>query len=183
MSDDRPQYGEYASPEDQRRLSGLPPLDPATADLPPAGFGPVPPAAPAAAPTPTPTAAGGRVDRIVTIALLAYGLVNVVTSASSYFDLPALLNRSLVMFGADAEISNISQARTWGTIAAFVLIAGYAFTVLRAVRRMKSGRRSWWVPLVGAIVTTMLVAFCIMVPMWGDPAFMEALLSSSSTTP
>lgn len=183
MSDDRPQYGEFASPEDQRRLSGLPPLDPATADLPPAGFGPVPPAAPAATPTATPSAAGGRVDRIATIALLAYGLVNVITSAASYFNLPGLLNQSLVLLGAEGEISNISQARTWGTVAAFVLVAGYAFTVLRAFRRLKTGRRAWWVPIVGAVVTMMLVAFCIMVPMMGDPAFMEALLSSSSTTP
>lgn len=177
MSDDRPQYGEFATPEEQRRLAGLPPLDPATADLPPAGFGP---AAKAPAPN-TPTsrvAPAGRFDRIVAMILLGYGLVTVLTSVPTYFDMPELLTRSLSLLGAEGEVTNLGPVRTWGTVAALVMIAGYAVTVWRTARRIKNRQHTWWVPLVGAVVTTALVSACIMGAMMSDPGFMTALQSA-----
>ncbi|WP_460785701.1 DUF6264 family protein [Microbacterium tumbae] len=182
MSDDRPQYGEYASPEEQRRRAGLPPLDPATADLPPAGFGPVhvPGRAAEASPSSTPAPRPRGVDRIVTIALLAYGLVNVVMSAIAYLDLPGVMNRYLEIFGIEGEFTNLDQGRLWGGIAAAVLVAGYALTVWLSVRRLRAPKPSWWVPIVGAVVTSFAVSLCLMVPMLGDPAFASILQGAGS---
>ncbi|MGF6821713.1 energy-converting hydrogenase Eha subunit C [Microbacterium sp. ZKA21] len=161
----RPQYGEYATPEEQRRLAGLPPVDAA-----PVVEEPVRPVA-AAAPVSAPSARPSGADRIVTIALLAYGLVNVVMTAISYLDLPTVLQQSMDILGIEGDFTNFAPARLWGGIAAVILVIGYALTVLVAFRRLRAGKRSWWVPLVGAAVTMIVVTICIMIPMMGDPAF------------
>ncbi|MDQ0644889.1 DUF6264 family protein [Microbacterium murale] len=165
MTDQRPQYGEYATPDEQRRLAGLPPLD----------------ASPAAAPVteqPAPEATARSItkarpwDRIVTIALLAYGIVNVVMTGMSYLDLPTVMNQSMDILGIDGEFTNFAQGKLWGTIAAVLLVVGWVITAWLSLRRLRTGKLTWWVPLVGAAVTMLIVSICIMVPMMGDPAFM-----------
>lgn len=167
----RPQYGEYATPEEQRRLAGLPPVD--AAPVMEEQVAPVTPPVPA----PVPSARRSNVDRIVTIALLAYGLVNVVMTAISYLDLPTVLQQSMQILGIEGDFSNFAQGRLWGGIAAVVLVIGYALTVLVAFRRLRGAKRSWWVPVVGAAVTMVVVTICIMIPMLGDPAFVQYLQS------
>lgn len=164
MSDQRPQYGEYATPEEQRRLAGLPPAG-AAVEQPPA-------------PAPAPQARPGLADRIVTLALLGYGLVNVVITAIAYLDLPSVMDESMAVLGIEGEFTNLAQGRLWGGIAAAVLVTGYALTVWLSLRRLRAGRRSWWVPIVGAFLTMCVVTICIMIPMLGDPVFMEYLQSA-----
>ncbi|WP_243224727.1 DUF6264 family protein [Microbacterium sp. CIAB417] len=164
MSDQQPRYGEYATPEEQRLRAGLPPVEAAPAAP-----------APSPAPAPTPTARPGAADRIVTIALLAYGLVNVVMTAIAYLDLPTVLEQSMSILGIEGEFTNFAQGRLWGGIAALVLVLGYALTVLVAFRRLRARKRSWWVPIVGAVATMIVVTVCIMVPMLSDPAFVQYL--------
>lgn len=173
MTDDRPLYGEYATPEEQRLLAGLPPVQAQGEHVSPVALAPSP-TAPAAAPAgPLPAAPRPRpADRIVTYALLAYGLINVILTSISYFDLPAVMNQSMAILGIEGEFTNLAQGRLWGTIAAIVLVVGWAATAGLSVRRLRTGKLTWWVPLVGAVVTTLLASFCIVVPMMGDPAFM-----------
>lgn len=165
MTDQRPQYGEYATPDEQRRLAGLPPLDAA-------------PEATAAAPVieqaePTRSITQARPwDRIITIALLAYGLVNVVMTGLSYLDLPTVMNESMRILGVDGAFTNFAQGKLWGTTAAVLLVLGWAITAWLSLRRLRTGKLTWWVPLVGAAATMLIVSICIMVPMLGDPAFM-----------
>ncbi|HCS61917.1 MAG TPA: hypothetical protein DIW46_11085 [Microbacterium sp.] len=164
MIDQRPQYGEFATPEEQRRLAGLPPLD-AVINTP---AEPVQVAAPDAAP-----AKPRRWDRIVTIALLAYGLVNVVTAGMSYLDLPTVMNESMNMLGVPGEFTNFEQGKLWGMIAAVLLVIGWVITAWLSVRRLRKGKLTWWLPIVGAAVTMLVVGVCITVPMMGDPAFIS----------
>lgn len=169
MSDTRPQYGELATPEEQRLAAGLPPL------------GEVQPAVTVAEQAPQVVAAEPvrrrPVDRFVTIGLLAYGLVNVVMTAMSYLDLPASMNQTMKMLGIDGEFTNFAQGRLWGTIATIVLVIGWCVTAALSVRRLRRGKISWWVPVVGATVTLLLTSICIAVPMMGDPAFMAYVTS------
>ena len=168
----RPQYGEYATPEEQRQAAGLPPVEiieatPPTADAPA-------PTMPAAAPSgaaPRPR----RADRIITIALLAYGLINVLMTAVSYLDMPAVLERRMAIVGMEGEFTNLAQARLWGTIAAVVLVLGWVATALISVRRLRASKLTWWVPLVGAAVTMFATSLCVMVPMLTDPGFLASL--------
>lgn len=171
----RPQYGEYATPEEQRARIQHPDatwaLDAgqAPAETPatethgwPVDTSPAPPVAPAR-----------NADRIVTLALLIVGGFNVALSAVSYFDLANLAGRAMELLGMPGEFTNVASAQLWGPIAAVVLIVGFLITAFFAWRRVRAKRLSWWVPLVGAVVTYALVYVCLAIPLLGDPAFVQ----------
>lgn len=176
---ERPMYGEYASPEEQRRLAGLPPVDAvrdAVAEAPAAGSVPARPAsAGGQVPAPHP------VDRLVTFALLGFGLFNVLTTAWSYLDLPRVMTETMKILGIEGEFTNFAQGRLWGTIAAVVLVTGWVITTIIATRRLRAGKRAWWVPIAGAVATLTVVSVCVMVPMTGDPAFLAHVDSFSAS--
>lgn len=165
MTDQRPQYGELATPEEQRRAAGLPPVDAAP---------PAPAEAPASAPA-APVRPTSSFDRIATIVLLAMGLVNVLSSVPGLLDLSSTMNRTLEMLGLEGEFTAYESARTWGLIAVFVLLAGYGTTAWLALRRLKARGLAWWIPIVGCIVVTVLMSICVSVPMFSDPAFVQGL--------
>lgn len=180
MTDQRPQYGEYATPDEQRRLAGLPPLDAVTPD---ASDAAVPSAGSQGVTSPVveplvPTAPARSItkarpwDRIITIALLAYGLVNVFMTGMAYLDLPTVMNQSMGILGIEGEFTNFAQGKLWGTTAAILLVVGWVITAWLSLRRLRTGKLTWWVPLVGAAATMLIVSICIMIPMMGDPAFM-----------
>jgi energy-converting hydrogenase Eha subunit C len=171
----RPAFGEYATPEEQRAHIRRP--DPAFA-------APEPelPGGTAGAANASPVATGVTqppVDRIVTIVLLAIGAVNVVTSAFSYLDLPTGIARTMEILGIPGEFTNVAAADTWGAIATIVLVSGYLLTLVWALNRMRAGRLSWWIPVVGAVITFAVVSVCVAVPLWGDPAFAQYIGSMS----
>lgn len=173
MTDQRPQYGEYATPEEQRRLAGLPPVDAVVAAT---TIEQHPPAE-----EPARTIAKARPwDRLVTIALLAYGMVNVFMTGMAYLDLPTVMNQSMAILGIEGEFTHFAQGRVWGTTAAVVLVVGWVVTAWLSLRRLRTGKITWWVPLVGAAGTMLLASICIMVPMMGDPAFIAFVNSSAS---
>ncbi|MFC7789899.1 DUF6264 family protein [Microbacterium sp. MAHUQ-60] len=169
MSVDRPQYGEYASPEEQRVRAGLPPVEQGPAAAAPVPSGPQP-----VVRTPS---AGTRAGRMITAMLLGIGLVNVLTSIPGFLDLSTTLDQTLKMLGMEGSFSNFAAAKTWGAIALVVMVVGYAATAWLSVRRIRRGRSSWWLPLVGFVVTMFVVSLCISVPMFGDPAFMQGMLT------
>ena len=168
MTDQRPQYGELATPEEQRRAAGLPPLDEIVAE--PIVVTPAPTPAPAVDVAPRRV---NRADRVVTIGLLVYGLFNVIFTAVSYLDLTRVMNESMKILGIDGEFTNYEQGKLWGTIAAVVLVVGWSLTAWASVRRLRRAKITWWVPLVGAAVTMLITSMCLAVPMFGDPAFMS----------
>ncbi|MGM7697535.1 DUF6264 family protein [Microbacterium sp. A84] len=173
MTDQRPQYGEYATPEEQRRLAGLPPLD---AVVEAQVSAEAVHAAPATLTAPAPAAPKPRSwDRIITIAMLAYGMVSVFITGMAYLDLPTLMNESMKILGVEGEFTNFAQGKFWGTIAAVILVAGWVATAWISLRRLRTGKLTWWVPLVGAAVTMIIVSICLAVPMMNDPAFVSYL--------
>jgi len=167
-----PQYGEYATPEEQRaRIQ-----QPAPTGIP----GPVPGLAPAYAPHPptgpATTAAAQptrRADRIITFALLAYGLITVVTSVPQMLDFTGFAETWMDLVGISATFTNIAEGQTWGRIAAAVFAGGWIVTALLSWRSLSRRRVSWWIPLVGAIVTFLAASTCMVVPLLGDPAVAE----------
>lgn len=172
MTDQRPQYGELATPEEQRRAAGLPPIE---QDTPVAPVAQHPVAPVASRPAARPAGQTHPVDRFATIALLAYGLLNVIMAGLSYLDLPSVMNESMRLLGIEGEFTNFAAGRTWGVIAALVLAVGWALTAVLSIRRLRRGRLAWWVPLVGAVATMAVVSLCVAVPMFGDPAFADHL--------
>ncbi|VXC01541.1 conserved membrane hypothetical protein [Microbacterium sp. 8M] len=164
----RPQFGEYATPEEQSRRAGRPLPSPV-----------VPAPVPNAEPAVTATDAGSRpahpVDRIASIALLAYGLWNVITSIFQFLNPSALMATMLQALGISGTFSNYEQARIWGIVAGSILIAGWLATAAWTVQRLRRGRLTWWVPVLGGVVFVMLSSFCMMVPFFSDPAVVSFL--------
>lgn len=173
----RPEYGEYATPEEQRARIQQPD---ATWSL-ETGQAPdeaPPQQAPEAQRWPVDTSAeaarsGRNIDRVVTLALLVVGAFNVAFTAISYFNLPVLADQAMQILGIPGSFTNVDSARLWGPIAAIVLIVGFLATAFLAWRRLNKGRLAWWIPVVGAVVTYLLVYVCLAVPLLGDPAFIE----------
>lgn len=176
MSDERPrpQYGEYATPEEQRARIQQP--DPAL--MAPAPVEPAAAEAPAAADVPAPVRQR-PVDRLVTAMLLGVGAVNVFFSAQGFSDPSAAFSQTFSAMGIPGEFSNFDSAQTWGMIAAVVLVAGYLLTALGSWARLRAGRLAWWLPLVGATVTYIVVSVCLAIPLAGDPAFQAYVTSVS----
>ena len=172
----RPEYGEYATPEEQQARirqpdatwsleTGQTPEEPPQQVAPPQHW-PVDTSAEA-------TRSGRNIDRVVTLALLIVGAFNVAFTAISYFNLPVLADQAMQIIGIPGSFTNVDAARLWGPIAAIVLIVGFLATAFFAWRRLSKGRLAWWIPLVGAVVTYVLVYACLAVPLLGDPAFIQ----------
>jgi hypothetical protein len=179
----RPQYGEYASPEEQRARIRQPDVTwaletgEAVAEAPAAPA----PAAPAPAPAASDAATAARprlIDRIVTFALLVYGLLNVVAIVPALWGYVAYAQTMFDMLGVEATLTDPEGAKPWGMAAALVQIFGWLITAGLSWARMRRGRLAWWIPLVGGIVFTFLSAALVVVPLMNDPAVRDILVGS-----
>ncbi len=169
MTDPRPQpqYGEYATPEQQRAAIRQPTPDaaaPAPVDH------PRPPTAPATTVAARPSRTA---DRVITVALLAYGLVTVVGAIPQLIDYAAFARTWMEVADVAGDFTNTAQGRLWGTVGAVVYAVGWLLTAALSWWSLSRGRLTWWIPLVGAIVTFVIVSVCLVVPILGDPGVME----------
>lgn len=173
----RPQYGEYATPEEQRaRIQQPAPwqleaVAPVMTDAVDPGI-----------PSDPPVAAEKRqrpVDRIITFALLAYGLVNVISSVPAFLDYGAYAETILAAIGAEAEVSDPAGGRAWGIAAVIVLTIGWCATAVVSVWSMRAGRLTWWIPLVGGVVFIFLAGALMTIPLMNDPAVWQAVFESA----
>jgi len=165
-----PMYGEYASAQEQRARIQVPVYEtPAPAQ--PVG------AAAKVHPVPDASRVAGAlsVNRIVTIALLAYGAFEVVRSVFTFLDPAALYDTLYRMLGVTGTFS--ASAQPWTTIALVILVGGYLATALLSILAMRRGRRSWWIPLVGAVLTYVVVSVLLVAPIYSDPAFQSYMSS------
>lgn len=186
----RPQYGEYATPEEQRARiqqpapSAAPAPSLAAASVPsPIRTNPL--ARPAKAPARPQGGARAQgearphpVDRIVTFALLAYGLINVVSSIPAMVDYGAYTQAVFQLLGVDAKLADPAAGRPWGFAAAAVLAVGWLITALVSWWNIRRGRVTWWIPLVGGIVFTFIAGTLMLIPLMSDPALWHTLVTS-----
>jgi hypothetical protein len=179
----RPQYGEYATPEEQRARIRQPDLTRLleTGQDPDALKGAAPAAAPSVVATPAgaPMRRGRFADRVITIALLVYGLVNVVTGLPSMIDYGAYVSTVLELLGVDAQLADPAAGRPWGIAAAIVLAIGWLLTAYVSWWNLSRGRITWWIPLVAGIVFTFVSGVLLMVPIVSDPALWNAILDTA----
>ncbi|MGK3950738.1 DUF6264 family protein [Microbacterium sp. I2] len=175
----RPQYGEYATPEEQRARIRQPDvtvaLDAGRVVEQAAPVGAPAVAAPSADVVPTRRRA---VDRIVTFALLAYGLVNVISSFPAFLDYSAYADTMFTVLGVEAELSDPASGRPWGIAAALLLTVGWLATAAVSWWSVSKGRLTWWIPLVAGVLFTFLAGVLMVIPLMNDPAAWEALLGT-----
>ncbi len=189
----RPRYGEYATPEEQRaRIVGADPEHPSDppaltrpdAATPAAGSRPAAPPVPdrpqsgPAGSSPRPTTAAARpsrtADRVITIALLAYGLVTVLGAIPQLVDFTGFVDTWTELAGVDATLADPAAGRAWGIAAAVVYAGGWLLTAVLSWMSLSRRRLSWWIPLVGAIVTFVVVSVMLAVPLVTDPGILDA---------
>lgn len=171
----RPQFGEYATPEEQRASIAEPTQWHVTAD---ADTAAAPDAVTAhAAP---PTVVGRRGDRPVTIVLLAIGLLNVVLTAASLGDGRQFAQQWMTLTGIPGQFSNFGELATMIWISNTVMVVLWALTTWLAVRAMRRGRLSWWIALAGGALAYLIMTILLSIAVLGDPA-VSAYLSSVQT--
>lgn len=183
----RPQYGEYATPEEQRAriaaLSGDAP-HPDVADTAVVADGTQHPAPDAAVPhpsshlpSPRPTTSAARptrtADRVITVALLAYGLITVLGAIPQLVDFIGFAETWMEMAGIDGSLADPVAGRAWGIAAAIFYSVGWLATAVLSWWSLSRRRISWWIPLVGAIVTFVIVSLLLAAPLLSDPGVMQ----------
>lgn len=109
-------------------------------------------------------------DRILTLALLAYGLVTVISAVPQLWHFAEFAQTWMTLAGIDATFTNTAQGDLWGRVGAIVFVAGWLLTAGLSWRAISRGRLGWWIPLVGAIATFIVATVCLTVPLLGDPA-------------
>ncbi|MBN9175935.1 MAG: hypothetical protein J0I43_00990 [Microbacterium sp.] len=174
-----PQYGEYATPEQQRAAIRQPAASPPPRDHVPPAPAPEPSAYTPGRPMHATTRAAQptrRADRAITLVLLAYGLVTVISAVAQLWHFAEFADTWMRIAGIDGEFTNTAQGDLWGRIGAALLVLGWVVTALVSWRMLLRGRISWWIPLVGAIVTYTALTACLMVPLFGDPAIAAHLV-------
>lgn len=177
----RPQYGEYATPEEQRARIAEPPkwmLEPEAAAAPGAPGVTDDAARPSTqAPPPVPGAAvvapKKRADRFVTLALLAIGLYTVLSSVFTATDFRAFSAQWMEIAEIDGTFTNIDQGTLMLQISVAVMAAVWVITAWLSFRLIARGRISWWIPLVGGVVANLISSVLIGIALLGDPAVMD----------
>lgn len=175
MTDDRPrpQYGEYATPEQQAAAMGRTGV-PSSAQTP--------------APEPRPDFSQSRpyaqqheaqqrtgtyAGRVITIFLLVVGGLNLATTVPTDLDLSKAMHDASSLYGSSLPSlpSSINGAGIPVLIANIVL---YALTVLWAVWAIRKGRPSVHIPIVGFLVFALVV--CVLLVLYA-PGYFHGLSS------
>jgi hypothetical protein len=152
-----PQYGEYATPEEVAALRGIevPALSSSA------------PSAPLI-PAPAPASTGRRVDRPITIALIAFGVFNLLQYSSALLDFEGFLETATK--GTAAESIDFTEAARVGGLVLFaVSLALVLASGAIAVWLLRRGRLAFWVPLVAGALSVLawivvLVAIVMQTP-------------------
>ncbi|WP_285027447.1 DUF6264 family protein [Plantibacter sp. ME-Dv--P-122b] len=193
----RPQFGEYASPEEQRARIAEPIDEQRAEEL---GIAPVVPVErqprqrqeqtlreqtreqahePEASQAGAPTVAARRPvagDRIATSILLGLGLVGLIVTMPGLLDLPGLIRPALVQMGVSGYSSD-GLASAMGILALGLQIALWVGAIILSSRSLRAGRLTFWIPLVAGVAANLVVVICLAVAMGADPAFMEYVRS------
>lgn len=116
-------------------------------------------------------------NRFATIFLLALGLVYVVGGAPSYLALPATLDSIYQQWGIGSYAAT-SFAQTIGIAVVVGQTVIWLVIAFVAVRRLRKGRSSWWVPVIGAVATFIVTVILMAVLLMSDPAFTAYVTSA-----
>ncbi|MEY2848203.1 MAG: hypothetical protein RI885_868 [Actinomycetota bacterium] len=193
MADERPKprYGEYATPQEQAEIvaRSMPPLSPllTPADQPAA----VPPAGGVAAGEGAGAMPGGSAassaapakpriappkprmwDRVLSLALLGYGLYTVLTGLFQYADLAGVIQQVYEIQGIGTYTATAS-AETAGVVIRVVLVGVWLVTALLTVRLLRAGRFAFYVPVIGGVLVGIVISVMLGGLLVADPAFMD----------
>ena len=162
---ERPQYGEYATPEEVAAAYGTPPAPPKPAELPPPVAGTAVRAAP-----PAGVVVERSWNRILTTILIALGAYRTVTSFFSLNSEGDNLAASLESVGYTG-FTSIAEINDLAMTSAVLQVVFLGLAVVISLRLLRAGRISFWVPLVAAVICWVIIASLYMGVIVNDPAY------------
>ena len=162
----RPQYGEYATPDEQKKAIKVP-LDDAES-IPVESQ--VSPTSHISVQTPARTAPSG--NRFATVLLLGIGLVSILLSMSALVDLPDAISSVFAQMGV-GEFTSVGLANAMGWTALAIEVVLWGLALWLSLRALGRGKVAWWIPIVFGVVANIAVFVCFAIAMAGDPSFAE----------
>jgi hypothetical protein len=179
----RPQFGELATPDEQRAAIAVPP-DVAAPESVPVAETPKRQAAPQSLADQTSTADGmvkAPADRFVSWALLGLGLFNILTTSAALIDLPGAIDQ---FFAADDldPYGPVTIGRALGIGALVVTVLLWILALVLVQRRVNAGKISWWIPVVAGVVASIVVLVCVGGAMMIDPSVFDYIQRMSGAT-
>lgn len=171
----RPQFGEYATPDQQRDAIKVPLSDhesvPVESHVSPTSHISVqgtPHAKPVSGDRATPSAG----NRFATVALLGIGLVTVLLTVPALLDLPAAIAPAFTQLGVGNFTANeLARTMGWGALVAEIVL--WVLALWLSLRALRQGKLAWWIPLVFGVIANVVVFAAIAIAMTADPAFTE----------
>ena len=115
-------------------------------------------------------------DFVLTVGLLAFGLVSVVQSLS-VGKVASTVRRTLE--AQYTALNDPSALSTAAAIAAITNVVVFALVAWWSIRRLRARKRTFWVPLVGAVVATAISVIAFVVVVMQDQAFVDFMLRQS----
>jgi hypothetical protein len=191
VTDERPlpQYGEYATPEQQAAAMGIEYV-PADQKEPQASSTPASALAhPAPSPRdvvrdiPAPAGAVARrsprpYDRFFTYVLLGVATYSLISGIPDFVNFAGVFSDQLVKLG----LPEYSQPALAGQIGIALLVSQavlYALTFWLAIRQMRRGRPAFFIPVLGAIVFLIISCVLFLIAFHADPAIWAKVATGS----
>ncbi|MBT1669566.1 hypothetical protein KK092_09255 [Curtobacterium flaccumfaciens pv. flaccumfaciens] len=115
-------------------------------------------------------------DFVLTVGLLAFGLVSVVQSLS-VGQVASTVRRTLE--AQYTALNDPSALSTAAAVAAITNVVVFALVAWWSIRRLRARKRTFWVPLVGAVVATAISTIAFVVVVMQDQAFVNFMLRQS----
>jgi hypothetical protein len=115
-----------------------------------------------------------RFDAAITVGLLAAGLVNVVGSLGANADPSRAINQSYTLFGG-GTYTVTPQTSVIGIAVNVVNVVVFVLTAWIALELVKRKRVAFWVPIVGAVVATVITSVLVLTLILADPAFQQIM--------
>jgi hypothetical protein len=160
---ERPQYGEYASVDEQIAAGGHV-VEPDSVPTAAPGI-----LAPPVASTRVPGSPPRAWDLPLTVALLVLGGYSTVSSIPGFLSFASTLNDLYVASGY-GEYTSTALANGLGIGALVSQSLIYVVTVALAITRLRAKKLAFFIPVIGAVVSGVVIFVLVLVAMTSDPA-------------
>ncbi len=115
-------------------------------------------------------------DFVVSVALLAFGLLSVV-QALAVSDVASAVRRAFEQQGL--QLSDPAALSTAAVVGAIANVVVFALVAWWSLRRLAARRWTFWVPLLGGAVASLISLVAFAVVMFQDPGFVQVLMQQS----
>lgn len=187
---DRPQYGEYATPEEVAEARGPIPIElndpvsrlaaPISSAASPRAAKPRPRATPALRTAPPPRGAPlatrqpRQANNLITVLLIVFGIWNTVTSIPGYLDFGTALSQAVTVLGY-GTVTFGGIAHTAGIVLLVISFLLLIAAVGVSLHLIRNERRSIWVPIVAGALYLVASVIVMSVIVANTPALTQVL--------